>query len=149
MSIDCSYGKRFEETARRRVMASLFAAALVLLTSLAASGQNVPSSSHVILVVEENRSYSTVTTPTINGQPNPNYMPWLVGKGNAFGHATNYNTNSNGSLLDYLWLSSGSCESNHYLGADCTLPKGTNDFQCTGGGCNIPITDNNIFKELD
>jgi phosphatidylinositol-3-phosphatase len=97
---------------------------------LAATNADPPASAaaaappHVVLVVEENRSFSTVY---------PSGMPWLSALGNANGIATNYVSDESGSLLDYLWLSSGSGE----LG-----------FGCSGGGCSKPITDDNIFREL-
>ena len=102
----------------------------------------IPRSSHVVLVIEENHMYTEVF---------PNGMPWLVAQGKKYGYATNYRADSPGSMLDYLWLSSGSCHAQ-----DCApLPAGTNDFQCTGDGCfdpktgaQIPITDDNIFREL-
>ena len=123
----------------------LFAALCVLWTGSAAVAQ-VPSSSHVIIVIEENRSYSTVTNP--NG--GSNYMPWLVGEGTTYGHATSYFTDSSGSLLDYLWLSSGSCHSDPAT-TNCNpskLPANTNSYGCTGGGCANTILDNNIFREM-
>ena len=102
----------------------------------------IPHSSHVVLVIEENHMFTEVF---------PNGMPWLVAQGNKYGYATNYRANSPGSMLDYLWLSSGSCHAQ-----DCApVPVGTNDFQCTGDGCfdqktgqQLPITDDNIFREL-
>lgn len=104
----------------------------------------VPSSSHVILVIEENTSYSSVT----NTGNTTTYMPWLVSEGNTYGHATNYFSDSGGSLLDYLWLSSGSCHADSTNCSPSTLPAGTNQFSCTGGGCSQSITDDNIFREL-
>jgi phosphatidylinositol-3-phosphatase len=83
------------------------------------------SSSHVILIVEENHSFSTVY---------PKGMPWLSSLGNTYGIATNYFSNQSGSLLDYLWLSSGSSEL---------------QFGCGGWGCTNTITDDNIFRELN
>ena len=80
---------------------------------------------HVFLVVEENRSFSTVY---------PVGMPWLSALGNAYGIATNYYSDTYGSLLDYLWLSSGS---------------GEQVFGCDGVGCYQPITADNIFRELN
>jgi len=102
----------------------------------------IPHLSHVVLVIEENHMFTEVF---------PNGMPWLVAQGNKYGYATNYRANSPGSMLDYLWLSSGSCHAQ-----DCApLPAGTNDFQCTGDGCfdqktgkQLAITDDNIFREL-
>jgi acid phosphatase len=95
----------------------------------------VPRSSHVVLVVEENTSYNTAAAN----------MPWLVSQGTAFGHATNYFSNTSGSLMDYLWLASGSCESS----ANCALPGGTHNFGCGGDSCSSPITDDSIWAEMD
>jgi phospholipase C len=80
---------------------------------------------HVFLVIEENRSFDTVYH---------NHMPWLSALGDKYGIATNYTSNEQGSLLDYLWLSSGSGES---------------AFQCDGNQCKQTITDDNIFRELN
>ena len=79
---------------------------------------------HVFLVVEENRSFSTVYH---------NQMPWLSALGDKYGIATNYFSDESGSLLDYLWLSSGS---------------GEQAFGCTGNDCPQSVTDNNIFRQL-
>jgi acid phosphatase len=57
-------------------------------------------------------------------------MPWLVREGNKYGFSSNYYSNVSGSLLDYLWLASGSSES---------------AFGCNGNDCTSPITDENIF----
>lgn len=80
---------------------------------------------HIILIIEENRSFSTVY---------PNGMPWLSALGDANGIAMNYVSNERGSLLDYLWLSSGS---------------GEHAFSCDGYACGQPITSDNIFRELN
>lgn len=61
-------------------------------------------------------------------------MPWLVGIGNTYAYATDYHADTPGSLLDYLWLSSGS---------------GELTFGCTGSSCTSAITDDNIFRELE
>src|SRR5438270_4460077 len=113
-----------------------FCLAAMLVCCLSVSAQtNVPLSRHVVVVIEENHSFSEV-------QAN---MPWLVGKGNANGYATNYRSDNGGSLLDYLWLASGSCHS----AANCTLPAGTHDFGCNGSNCSSAITDTNIFRLLN
>ena len=127
----CRY--RYSRSVVRTSLVVLFTSSL-LLVALTASAQ-VPASSHVILVIEENHSFSEV-------QAN---MSWLVSQGNANGYATNYYADGGGSLKDYLWLASGSC---HNTGA-CTLPAGTHDFGCTGDACTSPITDDNIFRELN
>jgi len=88
----------------------------------------------VILVIEENHTYDEVVSN----------MPWLATQGARYGHATNYHADNAGSLMDYLWLSSGSCHNAH----NCTLPAGTGDFGCSGDSCTGPITDDSIFSEL-
>lgn len=128
-------------------LAVLISSALLSYFAAAALAQStVPPSHHVILVIEENRSYSTVT----NSGNSTDFMPWLIGEGNTYGHATNYTTDSGGSLLDYLWLSSGSCHTDNTTCAPSTLPSNTTNFGCTGGGCPSVgvITDDNIFREL-
>ena len=80
---------------------------------------------HVVLIIEENHSFSTVY---------PFGMPWLSALGNSNGIATNYYSDEPGSLEDYLWLSSGS---------------GEHAFGCAGWGCAQTITSDNIFRELD
>ena len=102
----------------------------------------VPAAQHVVLVIDENSSYSEVMAN----------MPWLVGQGFANGYATNYKSDNGGSLMDYLWLASGSCESS----ANCSLPNGTHNFNCNGNDCyypgtgtSDPVTDDNIFRELN
>jgi hypothetical protein len=116
-------------------------AAVLLLVSVAGFAQ-VPVSQRVILIINENSSFNEVTAN----------MPWLMAEGNANGYAANYKSDSSGSLLNYLWLASGSCHSSD----NCTLPSGTHDFHCTGNDCyhphtteTDPITDDNIFRELN
>ena len=117
-------------------------ATLVLILAAAAALAQVPSSQHVVLVIDENASFDDVI---VN-------MPWLLGQGNVNGYATNYESDNSGSLLNYLWLASGSCHSS----ANCPLPAGTHDFNCNGHNCyypgtgiSDPITDDNIFRELN
>jgi len=85
--------------------------------------------------MDENTSYVTTLTQ----------MPWLVGLGNAHGHTTNYISNTAGSLMDYLWVSSGSCHNS----LNCPLPVNTHNFGCSGDACAAPITDDNIFREMN
>lgn len=89
--------------------------------------QVVPSralAAHIFLLVEENQSYSTVYH---------NQMPWLSALGDKYGIATNYYSDESGSLLDYLWLSSGS---------------GEQAFGCNGNDCTQTITDDNLYRQL-
>lgn len=107
--------------------ACFVAVTFLLQPCLPAFAQQVPLAQHVILVVEENTSFDTVVGP-------PPSMPWLVGEGGLYGYAANYYSNASGSLLDYLWLASGSSE-----GA----------FGCNGNGCSSAITDQNIFRLMN
>ncbi|MGA8433138.1 MAG: alkaline phosphatase family protein [Candidatus Sulfotelmatobacter sp.] len=127
--------------------------ALLLCGSLAASAQAVPLSQHVVLIIDENTSFGTVY---------PSGMPWLVSQGNKYGYANNYDSDHSGSLLDYLYLASGSCESSYSCPGNpaCTLPPGGHNFYCNGNDCftqnsceptvtKDPITDTNIFQLMD
>ena len=122
-----------------RPNARFFALALafaVLLLSVMGNAQSpIPRSSHVVLIMDENTSYSTTLAQ----------MPWLVAQGSAYGHTTNYISNTTGSLMDYLWVASGSCHNS----VNCTLPAGTHNFGCGGNSCTSPITDDNIFREMN
>jgi phosphatidylinositol-3-phosphatase len=89
------------------------------------SGTAPKPPAHVILIIEENHSFSSVY---------PYGMPWLSALGDSYGIAMNYYSDEPGSLLDYLWLSSGS---------------GEHAFGCGGWGCTNIITNDNIFRELD
>ncbi|MDQ1389847.1 MAG: phosphatidylinositol-3-phosphatase [Acidobacteriaceae bacterium] len=119
----------------------------------AASAQSVPLAQHVVLVVEENTSFSKVF---------PSGMSWLSSQGKKYGYANNFYSNISGSLLDYLYLASGSCESNYKCGGApvCSLPSGSHNFNCTGNGCYTTtncvgtatrdaITDENIFHLMN
>lgn len=95
----------------------------------------VPISQHVILVVDENTSFSTAFTTSTNAG-----MPWMTNEGKTYGYANNFFSDISGSLLDYLYLASGSAEA---------------AFHCTGDACFFPgtttkdpITDENIFHLL-
>jgi acid phosphatase len=93
--------------------------------AMAQVAENAPAQpAHIILIIEENRSFSTVY---------PYGMPWLSALGDVYGIATNYFSDEPGSLLDYLWLSSGS---------------GEHDFGCGGSKCMHVVTSDNIFREL-
>src|SRR5262245_53661119 len=122
------------KAARPLQLICLLVAATVLCTLTSQAQAPVPRSSHVILIVEENTGYNTTVAN----------MPWLVAQGSANGHTVNYVSNTTGSLMDYLWMASGSCHS-----LNCVLPAGTHDFGCTGDSCKSPITDDNIFAQMD
>jgi acid phosphatase len=61
-------------------------------------------------------------------------MPWLSLLGEKYAIATNYYSDEPGSMLDYLWLSSGS---------------GEQAYGCAGWGCSQVIPSDNIFRELN
>jgi phospholipase C len=110
------------QTIGQTQLASLSAAP----SAVTSARDNAPASSvHIILIIEENHSFSTVY---------PRGMPWLSALGDTYGIATNYFSDEAGSLLDYLWLSSGS---------------GEHAFGCGGWGCTNTITSANIFRCLD
>lgn len=129
---------------------------LFLIISCAASAafsQVVPLAQHVVLVIDENTSFGTAF---------PNGMPWLSSQAKQYGYANNYNSDHSGSLLDYLYLASGSCESSYQCGGapQCTLPSTSHNFYCNGNDCYMaancentvtkdPITDENIFQLMD
>lgn len=116
--------------------------------SITAHAQNVPLSQHVVLVIDENHSFTDVYTN--------NGMPWLVSEGKAYGYSTNYYSDIGGSLMDYLYLASGSCESSYSGGPPCNLPPGDHNFYCNGNDCYFLgttnkdwITDENIFHLMN
>jgi hypothetical protein len=114
-------------------------AALLICAIVPAFAAAVPTSSHVVVIMEENHGFSAVLSQ----------MPNLVREGNANGYATNYISNSSGSLMNYLWIASGSCHAVSSTCAPTNLPSNTNSFGCNGSTCSSPITDPNIFQLLD
>lgn len=140
-------------SARRLLIVFVYGAALMGVWHITASAQIVPLSQHVVLVIDENTSFNTVY---------PSGMPWLVSQGNKYAFANNYVTTIGGSLLEYLDLASGSCESNYQCGGapSCSLAPGTHNFFCNGNSCYVnnacvstgtkdPITDENIFHLMN
>ncbi len=136
-----------------KVLLAFFVYALAMCASPVAWSQVVPLAQHVVLVIDENTSFSTVF---------PNGMSWLSSQGKKYGYANDYNSDISGSLLDYLYLASGSCESDYHCGGApvCSLPSGSHNFYCNGNDCYTasscsggtskdPITDENIFQMMD
>ncbi len=141
----------------RIVSSSLFFLVLTFVlmpgASLIAAAQVVPLAQHVVLVIDENTSF---------GSAFPNGMSWLSAQAKKYGYANNYSSDVSGSLLDYLYLASGSCESEYQCGGapSCKLPSGSHNFYCNGNDCFVqsscentvtkdPITDDNIFQLMD
>jgi hypothetical protein len=115
--------------------------ALLICSAVPVFAANVPSSSHVVVIMEENHGFSAVLSQ----------MPNLVFQGNANGYATNYLSDSSGSLMNYLWIASGSCHAVNGTCAPSNLPSNTHSFGCNGSTCTTVggITDSNIFQLLD
>ena len=143
----------FVHSAFHILCASLTTIVIALCNCSTVAAQVVPLAQHVVLVIDENTSFDTVY---------PNGMPWLVKQGNRYGYASNYNSDHSGSLLDYLYLASGSCESNYSCSnaPACSLPSGSHNFNCNGNDCfkqnsceatvtKDPITDENIFSLMN
>jgi Phosphoesterase family len=141
------------QSATSTLVSMVFICTVVLCASLAASAQSVPLAQHVVLVIDENTSFSSVY---------PSGMSWLVSEGKKYGYANNYYSDVSGSLLDYLYLASGSCESDYQCGGApvCGVPSGGHNFNCNGNVCNAmkscvtsadkdPITDENIFHLMN
>jgi phosphatidylinositol-3-phosphatase len=131
----------------------LLTGSLIFSTPPNAGAQVVPLAQHVVLVIEENTSFSTAF---------PSGMPWLSSQAKKYAYANDYNSDLTGSLLDYLYLASGSCESDYSCSGapSCSLPSGSHNFYCNGNDCFVatgckgtttkdPITDTNIFQLLD
>jgi phosphatidylinositol-3-phosphatase len=85
----------------------------------------MPRSRHVVVIVEENHSYSSV----IGNRS----MPYFNGLANKYGLAKNYYANVPGSLSDYLVVTGGS-----YFWS----------FGCNGRGCSKTITGDNLVRHL-
>jgi hypothetical protein len=97
---------------------------VVLLGLLGLCSAQVPVSKHVYVIMDENHKYVDVLAR----------MPYLVSLGTKYAHTLNYHADESGSLLDYLWISSGS---------------GEHAFGCNGSGCKLPITSDNIFRSVN
>lgn len=100
--------------------------ALLFLTSVMAVAElPMPASQHVVVIMEENHSYSKVI-----GNP---VMPYFNGLADTYGLANNYYANSAGSLKDYLILTGGSRFA---------------AYECGGRGCNFMIKGDNIVPHM-
>jgi hypothetical protein len=141
--------------ASRALSMSILTCLLGLCAFTRSYAQVVPLAQHVVLVIDENTSFGTAF---------PSGMPWLSGEAKTYGYANDYNSDHSGSLLDYLYLASGSCESNYSCSSApvpaCSLPSGSHNFYCNGNDCFVaancentvtkdPITDQNIFQLMD
>src|SRR6202035_5397097 len=141
------------QSATSALVFMIFTCLLIVCASPPASAQSVPLAQHVVLVIDENTSFNSVY---------PSGMNWLVSEGKKYGSANNYYSDVSGSLLDYLYLASGSCESDYQCGGApvCGVPSGGHNLNCNGNVCNVmnscvtsaskdPITDDNIFHLMN
>ncbi len=110
-----------------------FASANVMVTS--ATG--FPSSSHVFVIMEENQSFSQVFPTGLATNCASSGMPYLCGLAANNGLALNFYANNHGSLLAYLYNTSGAT----WTGSPAS---------CTGSACSSEgaITGDNIIRAL-
>jgi acid phosphatase len=113
----------------------------VLLLSAYAVGATVegsfPSSDHVFVIMLENQDFSQVFPAGRATNCSSSGMPYLCSLAAKYGTALSFYSNVHGSLLDYLYNTSG---------ADWTASPS----DCTGGGCasNGAITGDNLVRAL-
>jgi acid phosphatase len=94
------------------------------LTVNAAGTAQVPASSHVFLLVEENHAYSSIIGSAL--------MPYLNSLANTYGLATQYYADAHPSISDYFMLTTGQT-----ISADDTQTPAT-----------LPVSADNIVREL-
>ena len=96
-----------------------------------------PSSNHVFVIIEENQSFSQVFPSGSATNCTSAGMPYLCGLAAANGLALNFYANVHGSMLDYLYATSGSTWSG-------------SPYNCNGGGCASigVITGDNLVRAL-
>lgn len=113
---------------------SQFASATV---SVALAPNTIPSSNHVVVVMEENQNFSQVF-PAGSATNCPSAgMPYLCSLAALNGLATNFYSNQHGSLLAYLYDTSGSAWR-------------SGPYDCTGSTCASigAVTGDNIVRAL-
>jgi hypothetical protein len=96
-----------------------------------------PKSNHVFVIMEENQSFSQVFPTGSATNCSSSGMPYLCGLAAKNGLALNFYSNVHGSLLDYLYNTSGAT----WTGSPA---------DCTGGGCSSEgaITGDNVIRAL-
>jgi len=111
-----------------------FASAAVTVTSTV---QSFPRSNHVFVVMEENQSFAQVFPSGSATNCTSSGMPYLCGLAAANGMALNFYANDHGSLLDYLYNTSG---------FDWTVsPYNCGESACASIGA---VTGDNIVRAL-
>jgi hypothetical protein len=111
-----------------------FARAAVIVTPTLPS---FPTSSHVFVVMEENQSFSQVFPSGTAADCSSSTMPYLCGLAATNGMALNFYANDHGSLLDYLYNTSGS-------------DWKANPYNCNGSVCASVgvVTEDNLVRAL-
>lgn len=118
----------------RKILAAVVAAFAFLGFSVPAQAATLRPISHVVLIVEENHSSSSIT---------PSSMPFLVSQGNAFATLSHYVNVVHPSLGNYFALTDGSTEGHSGSGADC----GTSTAGCVVGSDNIFSQTHGLWRE--
>jgi hypothetical protein len=96
-----------------------------------------PHSNHVFIVMEENRGFSQIFPTGLASDCSSSGMPYLCGLANKNGMALNFYSNGHGSLLPYLFNTSGSSWTNS--------PSNCNGARCAAPGA---ITGDNLVRAL-
>jgi acid phosphatase len=96
-----------------------------------------PSSNHVFMIMEENQSFSQIFPSGAATNCSSSGMPYLCGLALKNGLALQFYSNNHGSLLDYLYDTSGAT----WTGSPAS---------CTGSACSSEgaITGDNIIRAL-
>jgi hypothetical protein len=102
-----------------------------------ATAVSFPRSNHVFVVMLENQDFSQVFPSGRATNCSFSGMPYLCSLAARYGNALNFYANVHGSLLDYLYNTSGAT----WTGAP---------YDCTGTACAYPgvVTGNNIIRAL-
>ena len=105
--------------------------------SVATAPATFPTSSHVFLLMEENQSFAQVFPSGGATNCSSAGMPYLCSLAAANGLALNFYANQHGSLLDYLYSTSGSSWT-------------SSPYDCTGEACASVgvITGDNLVRAL-
>src|SRR5882724_9344403 len=91
--------------------------------SISTATATIPRFGHVVIVVEENTNYSSVTSSS---------MPYLAGLMSQYGLATRYYANTHPSIGNYFMLTTGQTLTNN----DSETPS------------SFPVSTNNVVREL-
>lgn len=131
-----------DELERTKRLAAVFlvAALLLFVKSCGSGSANLgsgafPHSNHVFVIMEENQGFSQVFPSGLASTCSSSGMPYLCGLASKNGIAVNFYSNVHGSLLDYLFNTSGSDWTN-------------GPFNCDADNCAVPVTGDNLVRAL-